>query len=211
MSDNEQKQGIRARLDELQALDISDIGSWSNFAYGFFAIIVFIAIVGLGIYLKVNDIRSHIETSKRQELTLKREFEEKQRKVANLDAYREQLDEMRRSFAGLLRQLPSKSEVASLLNDISQTRVAAGLEEELFQPDVDQPREFYAEMPNKIEVVGKFHDIASFVSRVSALPRIVTIHEVNLQSHPEKTELLRMSAVAKTYRYLEEEEEEGQP
>lgn len=207
MSDTEKKNGLRARLEELQGLDPSDIGSWSNFTYGFFAVIIFAVIIGLGVYLKVNEIRMLIETSERQEITLRKDFEEKQRKVANLDAYRAQLDEMRRSFAGLLRQLPSQSEVASLLNDISQTRVAAGLEEELFQPDVDQPREFYAEMPNKIEVVGTFHDIASFVSRVSALPRIVTIHDVSLHTHPEKSELLRMSAVAKTYRYLEEEED----
>ncbi len=206
MSESPDKFGLQARIDELRNLDTSDVGSWSDFVFRFFAVIVFLAIVGLGVYLQVKPIQLEIESAQNQEQRLRKEFEEKQRKVANIDAYREQLAEMRRSFAGLLRQLPSKTEVASLLNDISQTRVASGLEEELFQPEADQPREFYAEMPNKIEVAGDFHDIATFVSRVSALPRIVTIHDAKLAPHPTKTGQLKMTAVAKTYRYLEEAE-----
>lgn len=197
---------LQAKFQELQNLDTSDIGSWSNFVFRFFAVIVFSIIVGLGLYLQVKPIQFEIESAQNQENRLRKEFEEKQRKVANIDAYREQLAEMRKSFSGLLRQLPSKAEVASLLNDISQTRVASGLEEELFQPEADQPREFYAELPNKIEVAGNFHDIATFVSRVSALPRIVTIHDAKLVPHPTKQGQLKMTAVAKTYRYLEEEE-----
>ncbi len=197
---------LQAKFQELQNLDTSDVGSWSNFVFRFFAVIVFAVIVGLGLYLQVKPIQFEIESAQNQEIRLRKEFEEKQRKVANIDAYREQLAEMRKSFSGLLRQLPSKTEVASLLNDISQTRVASGLEEELFQPEADQPREFYAELPNKIEVAGNFHDIATFVSRVSALPRIVTIHDAKLVPHPTKQGQLKMTAVAKTYRYLEEEE-----
>jgi len=196
----------KAKLQELQNLDTSDIGSWSNFIYGLFASLLFVAIVGLGVYFQVKPIQLEIQAAQGQETRLRKDFETKQRKVANIDAYREQLAEMRRSFSGLLRQLPSKTEVASLLNDISQTRVASGLEEELFQPQADQPREFYAELPNKIEVAGKYHDIATFVSRVSALPRIVTIHDAKLAPHPTKQGQLKMTAVAKTYRYLEEED-----
>ncbi len=206
MSESPGKLGLQARFDELRNLDTSDIGGWSDFVFRFFAVIVFLVIVGLGIYLQVKPIQLEIQSAQNQEQRLRKEFEEKQRKVANIDAYREQLAEMRKSFAGLLRQLPSKTEVASLLNDISQTRVASGLEEELFQPEADQPREFYAEMPNKIEVAGDFHDIATFVSRVSALPRIVTIHDAKLAPHPTKAGQLKMTAVAKTYRYLEETE-----
>lgn len=199
---------LQARLDEIKDIDFSDIGSFSNFLFGFFSVIVIAVVIGLGIYLKVLPLQDQIASAQRQEQRLKKDFEEKQRKVANIDAYRAQLDEMRKSFAGLLRQLPSKTEVASLLNDISQTRVASGLEEDLFQPEADQPREFYAEMPNRIEVTGKFHDIANFVSRVSALPRIVTIHNVDLSPNKDRNGQLQMKAVAKTYRYLEEEEEQ---
>lgn len=205
MNLNELGPQIRARVDELQGLDTSDVGGWSDFIYGFFTVLVFVVVVAGMLYLQVQPVQDQIQSAERKERQLRKDFEEKQRKVANLDAYRAQLEEMRKSFAGLLRQLPSETEVASLLNDISQTRVAAGLEEELFQPEEDQPREFYAEMPNRIEVAGEFHDIASFVSQVSALPRIVTIHRTRLVPHPEKDGLLRMTAVAKTYRYLEEE------
>ncbi|MEN8720718.1 MAG: type 4a pilus biogenesis protein PilO [Oceanococcaceae bacterium] len=197
---------LQARIDEIKNLDTSDIGSWSNFLYGFFAVLLFVAIVVLGNHLQVKPLRESIASQESQEKRLRKEFEEKQRKVANIDAYRDQLVEMRKSFAGLLRQLPSKTEVASLLNDISQTRVASGLEEELFQPEPDQPREFYAEMPNRITVAGAFHDIANFVSRVSALPRIVTIHEASLIPHPQRSGELQMKAIAKTYRYIEEDE-----
>lgn len=208
MSEEAQTPLWRKKLDELRSLDTSDVGGWSNFIYGFFTALLFIAIVAAGLYTQVKPIREQIESAQSQEQRLRKDFEKKQRKVANLDAYREQLREMRESFAGLLRQLPSKTEVASLLNDISQTRVASGLEEELFEPRADQPREFYAEMPNRIQVVGEFHDIAGFVSRVSALPRIVTIHEATLIRHPDEKGKLRMTALAKTYRYLDEEEAE---
>lgn len=208
MSEEAQTPQWRARLDELRSLDTSDVGGWSNFIYGLFTALVFIAIVAAGLYTQVKPIRQQIESAQSQEERLRADFEKKQRKVANLDAYRDQLREMRESFAGLLRQLPSKTEVASLLNDISQTRVASGLEEELFQPQADQPREFYAEMPNRIEVVGEFHDIAGFVSRVSALPRIVTIHQAKIEPHKKQSGKLHMSAIAKTYRYLDEEEAE---
>ncbi len=208
MSEEAQTPQWRTKLEELRSLDTSDVGGWSDFIYGFFTVLLFIVIVAAGLYTQVNPIREEIAQAQFQERQLRTDFEKKQRKVANLDAYREQLREMRESFAGLLRQLPSKTEVASLLNDISQTRVASGLEEELFQPQADQPREFYAEMPNRIEVVGEFHDIAGFVSRVSALPRIVTIHQAVIEPHKRQSGKLRMTAIAKTYRYLDEEEAE---
>lgn len=197
---------LQARWDEIKNIDFSDIGGFSNFLFGFFAVITFVVVVAVGVYFMVLPLQDEIAAVQQQETRLKKDFEEKQRKVANIDAYRAQLAEMRKSFAGLLRQLPSKTEVASLLNDISQTRVASGLEEDLFQPEADQPREFYAEMPNKIEVTGAFHDIANFVSRVSALPRIVTIHNVELSPNKDRNGQLQMKAIAKTYRYLEEEE-----
>ena len=140
---------------------------------------------------------------------MREQFETKQKKVAALDAYKEQLAEMERSFGAMLRQLPSRTEVANLLNDISQTRVASSLEEELFEPLPEVQKEFYAEIPNKIIVTGDYHQMGQFVSGVAALPRIVTIDEVELRplgGQGAAKDQLRMSALAKTYRYLDDAE-----
>jgi type IV pilus assembly protein PilO len=140
--------------------------------------------------------------------------------VANLDAYREQLKEMERRFGKMLRQLPSKAEIANLLTDISHTRAAAGLDEELFQPLGEVTRDFYAEVPSRMIVVGNYHQLATFISGISSMPRIVTVHNVNITptgkgkaKGNEKTSSLRMTLIAKTYRYLDESdfaEVEGQ-
>ena len=130
----------------------------------------------------------------------------KQRRAANLDAYKAQLKEMEVSFGAMLRQLPSRTEVPSLLVDISQTGLAAGLEERLFQPSSEIKKDFYAELPIKIRLQGSYHDLAQFVSGIAALPRIVTLHDVLIQ--PEKNtggNKLILDVTAKTYRYLEEE------
>jgi type IV pilus assembly protein PilO len=161
-------------------------------------------IIGLGTYLFGKPLQEEIDKERAVETELRTEFERKQRKVAGLEAFKAQLREMERSFGDMLKQLPSKTEVPSLLNDISQTRVASGLEEELFQPQGEAPRDFYAEVPNQIVVVGPYNNIGSFVSSVAALPRIVTIDNVDLK--PATKGNLRMVAQAKTYRYLEDSE-----
>jgi type IV pilus assembly protein PilO len=139
---------------------------------------------------------------------LKETFETKQRKVAALDALKEQLAEMERSFGTMLRVLPSKAEIANLLIDISQTRLANSLEEELFQPQGEAPKEFYAEVPNKLVVVGNYHEMGGFVSGVATLPRIVTIEDVDIRPVGKGAgkNTVRMQAVAKTYRYLDDAE-----
>lgn len=197
----------RQALDELQSLDPNNVGAWPNFAYIGSCILLFVIIVVGTYYFVVTDNLATLERERRTEVTLKKEFEDKQAKAANLDAYREQLAEMERSFGSMLRQLPSKSEVANLLNDISQTRVAAGLEETLFRPESEQPRDFYAILPNKIVVSGSYHEIADFVSRVAALPRIVTVDNVRLTGKDDKKDLT-MEATINTYRYLSDEEVE---
>jgi type IV pilus assembly protein PilO len=173
-----------------------------------------VLLVSAGIYFKILDMREELRSAREQETALFSEFERKQKKVVALDAYKAQLQEMERSFGAMLKQLPSRSEVANLLNDISQTRVASSLDEELFQPQSEQPKDFYAEIPNKIIVTGTYHEMGTFVSGVAALPRIVTIDEVEIR--PGKPigkgagalnpEFLRMTAIAKTYRYLDEDE-----
>lgn len=192
-------------LDELQSLDPNNVGAWPTYTYIGACVLLFLSIT-IGAYYYV--ITPNLETlalKEAEEVNLKKEFEKKQAKAANLDAYREQLAEMEKSFGSMLRQLPSKSEVANLLNDISQTRVAAGLEETLFKPQGEQARDFYAVLPNQIIVNGTYHEMADFVSRISALPRIVTVNNVKLTAQEDKTDLT-MEAVINTYRYLSDEE-----
>jgi type IV pilus assembly protein PilO len=193
---------------ELQSLDVQNPGAWPTWIRVAASMLLAIAIVGAGWYFWVQPKRDELAAAEAQETDLRGEFERKQKKVAALDAYKEQLKEMERSFGAMLRQLPSRTEVANLLADISQTRVASALEEELFQPQSETPKDFYAEIPNRIIVTGGYHEMGAFVSAVAALPRIVTIDEVELKpagGGAPKGEL-RMNALAKTYRYLDEGE-----
>ncbi|MCU7854635.1 MAG: type 4a pilus biogenesis protein PilO, partial [Candidatus Thiodiazotropha sp. (ex Lucinoma borealis)] len=148
------------------------------------------------------------EGVEKKELELRNTFETKQAKASNLEAYRKQLEEMKQSFGTMLRQLPDKTEVAELLVDVSQTGLAAGLEFELFKPQAEVPREFYAELPIELIVTGKYHEFGSFISGLAALPRIVTIHDIKIERGDPKEEGddLLLKATAKTYRYLDEEE-----
>jgi type IV pilus assembly protein PilO len=141
------------------------------------------------------------------ELDLRAQFESKQQRAANLDAYKAQLAEMERSFGAMLRQLPGKTEVPNLLVDISQTGLAAGLQEKLFQPGSEKSNGFYAELPIKIRLVGTYHDFGNFVSGIAALPRIVTLHDIQITPMDAKGgyDNLTMDVTAKTYRYIEDE------
>jgi type IV pilus assembly protein PilO len=198
---------LREIYEELQSLDLRNPGVWPGWAHIGAALLTAVVILGAGTYFLVAPKHEELNEARRKELSLRQEFERKQQKVAALDAYKAQLAEMQRSFGDMLKQLPSKSEVANLLNDISQTRIASGLEEELFQPLPEVPKEFYAEIPNKIVVTGNYHQMGQFVSGVAALPRIVTIEDVQIQPAGKGAGgELRMTAIAKTYRYLDESE-----
>ena len=198
-------------LDELQSLDMQNPGAWPHWARVSAAILLAVVILAAGLSFLLAPPLDTLHSAQAQEQSLRSAFERKQQKVAALDAYKEQLEEMRRSFGAMLRQLPSKTEVASLLNDISQTRVASSLDEELFKPEPEVPKEFYAEIPNSIIVIGTYHEMGTFVSGIAALPRIVTIdnvdiHPVNNSGHGGNPGELRMQAQATTYRYLDEDE-----
>jgi len=202
------KVNLRQALAELQSLDAQNPGSWPTWIRVAASLLLGLAIIGSILWFFVKPLSEELEYKQADEVNLRAEFERKQRKVAALDAYKDQLKEMERDFGAMLRQLPSKTEVANLLADISQTRVASSLEEELFQPQPETPKDFYAEIPNRIVVVGNYHEMGGFVSGVAALPRIVTIDEVELKpagGTAPKGEL-RMTALAKTYRYLEDSE-----
>ena len=190
----------REIIEELQGLDFQNPGAWPRWVHIATCVLIALLLIGAGGYFLVQPEYEDLQKERQKEVGLRQEFESKQQKVAALDAYKAQLDEMQRSFGDMLRQLPSKAEVANLLNDISQTRIANNLNEELFQPQSDVPKDFYVEMPNKITVTGTYHDMGQFVSGVAALPRIVVIDEIDV--HPaERKGLLRLNAMAKTYRY----------
>jgi type IV pilus assembly protein PilO len=166
--------------------------------------ILCIAILGLGYYFDTQHQRAELERVAAQETQLRRTFEDKQRKAANLEAYKEQLEEMRRTFGAMLRQLPSKTEIPGLIVDISETGLASGLQILLFKPLPEQRQGFYAEKPIEIRVKGSFNEMGRFVSGVAALPRIVTLHDISIK--PTEDGDLEMTATAKTYRYLDENE-----
>lgn len=194
-------------VDELQNLDINDVGRWP-FPFRAAVIgIVFVAVVGLGVYwFIVEDKAPLLEREEAEEQTLRITFENKQRKAANYDAYKAQLAQMEQSFGTMLRQLPGETEIPSLIVDVSQTGLAAGLQEKLFQPQPEIRKDFYAEKPIIITLSGGYHEIANFVSGVAALPRIVTLHDINITpAASDNFDQLTLAVTAKTYRYLEEE------
>ncbi|MDJ0739616.1 MAG: type 4a pilus biogenesis protein PilO [Gammaproteobacteria bacterium] len=193
-------------MQELNELDLSNVGDWPVIVK-LILIIILCALVGVGWYfLDIEEQYLTLERTEKVETDLRLDFETKQAKAANLDAYRQQLAEMQESFGAMLRQLPNKTEVADLLVDVSQTGLASGLEFELFQPQAEVPKDFYAELPIRIRVIGDYHEFGEFVSGLAALPRIVTIHDVQIQprSKDNKVETLVMEATARTYRYLDE-------
>jgi type IV pilus assembly protein PilO len=193
-------------VEELRSLDVNDVGRWPlAFRLGVI-VIVFVLVVGIGVYLTIiKDRAPQLERAQQEEQTLRVAFENKQRKAANYDAYKAQLAEMEQSFGTMLRQLPGETEIPSLIVDISQTGLAAGLQEKLFQPQAEIPRDFYAEKPIKIILSGGYHEIANFVSGVAALPRIVTLHDISITpENKDKFDQLSMEVTAKIYRYLEQ-------
>lgn len=196
-------------LEQLQSLDFNDVGRWPLMFRALFAGLFFMVAVGSGFYFLVYEGQMpRLERAQLEEKELKTSYEHKQRKAANFNAYSEQLAEIERSFGTMLRQLPGKTEIPNLLVDISQTGLAAGLQEELFQPSSEVRKDFYAEKPIKMRLTGSYHEFGKFVSDIAALPRIVTLHDIQITSQPdgEEPDSLILKVTAKTYRYLDDEE-----
>ncbi len=191
-------------LSELNDLTLENVGDWPAWLKGVVALVLCALLVAGGYYYHVQELYGQLEQEEEKEASLRKQFEKKQAKAVNLEAYRAQLKEIEESFGAMLRQLPDRTEVAALLVDVSQTGLAAGLEFELFQPMPEVKRDFYAELPIKIRVVGDYHEFGEFVSGLAALPRIVTVHDVKISRRQDSDKLV-MEATAKTYRYLEEE------
>jgi len=191
-------------VEELQNLDVNDVGRWPLVFRAAVITIVFVVVAVMGIYwFIVEEKAPQLERERGTEQTLRDVFENKQKKAA---AYKAQLAQMEQSFGTMLRQLPGKTEIPSLIVDVSQTGLAAGLQEKLFQPQAEVRRDFYAEKPIKISLSGGYHEIARFVSGVAALPRIVTLHDIIIRTDSsENFDRLTLAVTAKTYRYLEDE------
>jgi len=201
-------------LNQLNELELSNIGEWPT-PIKSLVILVLCCAVGFALYyLDTSAQLDRLRVEEDKEMQLRSSFETKQAKAVNLEAYEQQLEEMKESFGTMLRQLPDKTEVAGLLVDVSQTGLAAGLEFELFQPEGEQLKDFYAELPIRIKVSGHYHEFGRFVSGLAALPRIVTLHDVKIDAPqtakppPPGAEpagvKLTLQATVKTYRYLDE-------
>lgn len=199
-------------LSQLNELDFNNAGEWPLPIKIGAVVILGVIVLGLAYYF---DTQYQIETltqAQNKELEKRKEFEEKNQKASKLDAYKQQLAEMEESFGSMLKQLPDKTEVASLLVEVTQTGLATGLEFELFKPGTEIPKDFYTELPITIKVIGTFHNFGNFVSGIAALPRIVTINDIvitpiqkenNQQSNVKINQILILEATARTYRYLE--------
>ncbi len=196
-------------LEVLQSLDVNDVGRWPLVFRAAVIAIVFLLVLGLGVYwFIIEDKAPQLARAQEEEKELRVTFENKQRKAANYDAYKAQLAQIEQSFGTMLRQLPGETEIPSLIVDISQTGLAAGLQEKLFVPQPEIPKDFYAEKPIKIRLTGGYHEIGNFVSGIAALPRIVTLHNIDIT--PENSgsfDSLSMEVTAQTYRYMDEEAE----
>jgi len=189
----------------LDELDFNESGEWPLPIKIIAIILLCAAVWGAGFYFVIKDKQVELEGLEQKEQQLKQSFEAKNAKAVNLEAYKEQMIEMRTVFSSMLKQLPRKSEVADLLIDISRTGLINGLEFELFKPEGERPIDFYAELPISIKVTGDYHQFGEFVSGVAALPRIVTMHNLTLKPVGKDGGKMSMDITAKTYRYFDQE------
>ncbi len=195
-------------LDELRQLDPRDPGRWP-LPVRLGAIALFFVVLSLLMlyFLVWTQKKDDLARAEQQEASLRDEFRTKHAKAVNLNLYKLQLEDIQKSFGAMLRQLPGKTEMEALLVDISQTGVGVGLTQQLFQPQPEQTRDFYAERPIKIRLTGTYHQMGEFVSGIAALPRIVTLHNVEIKQVPQGSfDQLQLDVTAKTYRYLDDEE-----
>lgn len=191
-------------LDDLKNIDFNNLSSWPVPIKIGGILFVCVAILFAGFWFLIQGEFDEYGAARKKEADLRETFLNKKALAINLPAYKEQMEEMEQTFGSLLRQLPNTTEVPDLLVDITQAGLGRGLEFDLFRPEKEQPKDFYAEMPISIQVRGSYHELAQFVSDVAALPRIVTFGDITISSGSDKDSKLTMSAKAKTYRYLEE-------
>ena len=197
---------------KISDLDFNNIGGWPQQAKIVFCVLLALFILIMSYLLLIRGKVEELRGLESQESTLRKEFEDEQGKAANLEPLRQQLAQMEQVLQQMLRQLPSKTEMPDLIIDISQTALSSGLTNELFQPGPETPKEFYAEKPIALRMVGSYHQFGAFVSGVASLPRVVilTMHDISLKPKEGKGGVnrgaLELSGTVKTYRYLDEKE-----
>ena len=201
----------------INELDFNNIGNWPQNAKVVFCVVLALFIVIMGYLLVFRGQQEELAGLERKEVELRADFEKEQGRAVNLEPLKQQLAQMEQVLQQMLRQLPSKTEMPDLIIDVSQTALSSGLNNELFQPGVEVPREFYAEKPIKLRMVGSYHQFGAFVSGVASLPRVVilTMHDINLRPHERGGVISRNGALVldgtvKTYRYLDEQEMDDQ-
>jgi type IV pilus assembly protein PilO len=200
MNLSESLEGLR-RID-ISELDLNNIGSWPAAVKGISGVLLLVLVLALGYFFFIQDLEVQLDAAHANETTLKEQFTTKAFQAANLAPYKTQMAEMENTFGALLRQLPSDTEVPGLLEDITRTGLSSGLEFEEIKLLPEEAQQFYIELPIQITVVGAYHDLASFASGVASLPRIVTLHDFDIKPvDPKNPTRLRMSILAKTYRY----------
>lgn len=196
------------QLDDINNIDWNNMGSWPLPGKIFFCVLLFIAVLVGGYFYFVAEDVTLLETTKAKEVTLKSDYEGKAFQVSNLDQYKAQLVEMEDTFGALLKQLPRDTEVPGLIDDISAAALNAGLNLNVMDPQAIKQTEFYAELPINIEAEGDYHELAAFVSAVSALPRIVTLHDFTIGKGGKSGDL-KMRILAKTYQYNPNRDSKG--
>ena len=192
---------------DLADLDLENIGSWPAALKVILLTLLFVALLVAGFYLHIEELNKGLATVKQEEQTLRVDFEQKAFEAANLEAYKAQLAEMEERFGALVAQLPSKTEVPGLLEDITDKGELNGLNIERIDLLDEQEQNFYVELPIAIEAIGSYHDIGAFISGMAGLPRIVTLHDFEIIIDGNGSNMLEMSVNAKTYRYREEDDE----
>ena len=196
-------------LDDIKSLDPNDPGRWPlPVRVGCVALCFVVLAAASFWYFVWSEQKPKLDAATQEEQTLRATFKSKHSKAVNLEVYQQQLADIERSFGALLRQLPGKTEVQSLLIDISQVGVGAGLEEKLFQPAANEiAKDFYAELPIKIHLTGSYHQMGEFISGIAALPRIVTLHDITIKpDNKDMYDMLSIELTAKTFRYLDDDE-----
>lgn len=192
---------IQEFVESVNNLDQDNIGSWPLAVKALIYALIFFVVLGGGFYFQIKGMNEELSREQSKELDLLSSYEKKAFTALNLQRYKEQLTEMDVSFGALLKQLPSETEVPGLVEDISHTGLGSGLEFKKITLGKESAKEFYMELPIAIEVRGDYHSFGSFVSGVSALPRIVTLHNLSIKPEGGKSKLLLMSVTARTYRY----------
>lgn len=203
-----------AELQNIDGEDFKRIGTAPVILRGFLTLLACAAVIAAIAHFMIKPQFDELKLVEQKEVQLRQKFDKEQAKAANRTAYVEQLEEMKKTFNVMLRQLPNKTDIESLLVDLSQTSVASGLDVEFFKPENEVPREFYAEYPIRISVTGQYHQFGKFISGLAALPRIVTLSNIDITelrstgaaANPNSATRLKMDLMATTYRYIEEDE-----